>query len=192
MITQAKTIPINDPKTILLRRQILDTFFKVFSESKQFQPPFDFLEKKGENHSLRGLEFQVFALPTDPATLSRIDYMNFAKDALTKIDSYRMVGSRVYQKLPTLSMNVEDGDYLLASNGEPAFIIQTSPVNGTYVFSSVTFEPFERGVGVLRYTPANQKNPEERPDEVRLEVETPNEENVLYQTFRKLLENYAA
>ncbi|HTY44326.1 MAG TPA: hypothetical protein VMC80_03720 [Patescibacteria group bacterium] len=189
MISESIPLPIKDTNKILLKEQVMDIFFSLLTT--QFQRPFELLVKRGNNWLLKGLEFHVFALPSDSSDIYRINYTDFARDALKQIDSYRMIkGGEIYQQLPELRRNLEDGAYLLSSNGKPAFRITISPANKRYIFSSLAFETFEKG-GLLRYVPVNQKEPENCPNEVQLEM-TAVKDDVLYQTYRQILQNYLA
>ncbi len=189
MISERRLVQIGHPKEILLKAKILQMFWDIFYGSKSFQSPYSFLVKRGEDR-FNGLE-GVVLFPSDKSEIARVDCADFAKQALREIERYRLVGRGIYEICDgnfITDVIIDPGEYLIDSNGKPSFRVLVSKIEG-YIFNSVEIKPFNDG-SFLRYVPQNEKEPEDCPNEIRIEVALSEQDNILFNTYKRIMEHH--
>lgn len=186
-----RTIFLKDTKEIIEGNNVFRDFLRCVYEKYEFGVnKFDLLIKKGENYNFKGLEMMVLPLNSDEhKKISRINYSEFAKDALNEIDSYRLVKDELYKICPSDNQNIVDGkEYLFSINWNPEFRISASKVTGPYKFDLIKFQSFNKKE-FLNYIPQNKYFPERLPNEILIEAKL-KKDGILYKTYKKILEHH--
>jgi len=191
MIKESKIIPVKHPKEIIHGEDLLSLFWNKLTNYRKSKKTYGFFIKRGERYKGKiGLEFNFFPLLSDNSEICRVNYADFAKEALTEIEKYRLAKDEVYQICEGRNifeaMN-KPGEYLLSSNEKPIFKVLIAYPIERYTTQSVEFQSFECQE-FLRYTPENKENLEELANQVRLEVAVDEEgkNKFLFQMYKHL------
>lgn len=177
--------------------QILQTFYH--NKFKKFPGVF---MKRGEDYRFKGLEFLISPIFSDDSTLCKINYSEFAKDALREIDRYRILtegvnSGDIYEEVKiapeSMKMGVykieEDGDYLLALKGEPNFKVSVTDAHRRCLVKSVRISSID-DKEFLNYLPSIEEELH-TPSKVKIDVSTNyKRDNLIYQVYKKVLEHH--
>jgi len=201
MFNEKKTFKTNDSDELNRKDELLNMFWINLLNLKQFDEKYEVLIKKGEDYKFKGLEdIMIYPLVSDEPRVCRINYSEFAKEALNEIDKYRIISNGnnvgdIYKKVEinfTLSERIkEEGNYILALEGEPKFNISISSIRKGYIFESVKISPFDKEE-FLKYTPALLEEKDYRYC-VDIEASILNKRNnILLKTYKQFLKHNIA
>jgi len=196
MFKEKKAFKTNESDELKRKSEILNMFWMNMIHSRVGDERLEVFIKKGEQFKFRGLEnIMLYPLVSDESRVCRVNYSDFAKEALLEIDKYRIINNsipigEIYKIIDihgTLSNRIkEEGDYLISADGEPKFKISIESIRKGYIFESVKFSSFDKKE-FLKYTPKLLEEKEFRYG-VEIEMSVLNrKKNVLFNTYKQIL-----